>query len=220
MPRNFHVLTCEQRSEAWYSARAGVLGASSAADMLARVKTGEAAARRDLRARLVVEKLTGQPVEDTYKNADMQRGIDLEPLARTAYEALTGELVDQVGFVKHDTLPIGCSPDGVIGDFEGGIEIKAPRLATHLAYWRGGKVPAEYLPQLTHTLFVTGADWWDFVSYAPQFPEPLRLFVVRLTREDVDLKAYELALSLFLSEVERDEAEVRALLTDAKAQAA
>mgnify|MGYP001584747982 CR=1 FL=1 len=214
MPRNFTVIECEQRSSEWFATRAGVLGASSAGDMLARIKTGEASGRRDLRTRLVVERLTGQPVEDGYINADMQRGIDLEPEARAAYEAETSELVQQVGYLKHDTLPIGCSPDGIVGDFEGGVEIKCPRSANHLRYLREKCLPLEYVAQITHSLFVTGAPWWDFVSYDPRFPEPLRVFIVRVRREEVDLAAYEVALSLFLTEVDKETAEVVALAAE------
>ena len=71
---------CEQRSPEWYAVRAGRLTGSCAVDMLATVKTkgAEAAARRDLRYRLVVERLTGTPQDDGngFVNAAMQRGIE------------------------------------------------------------------------------------------------------------------------------------------------
>lgn len=218
MPRDFHVLTCAQRSPEWYAARAGVLTASVAADMLATVKKGEAASRRDLRTRLVVERLTGQPIEDLYLNADMKRGIELEPEARAVYEATTGELTTEVGFVRHDTLPIGCSPDGVIGDFAGGVEIKCPKPATHLGYLRGGVLPSEYVAQVTHTLYITGAPWYDFASYDPRFPEPLRLFVVRVHAKDLDLAGYETTLKAFLAEVDAEHAEVAKMLAERTAR--
>jgi hypothetical protein len=106
----------DQRTPEWFALRLGRLTASDAKDMLATIKSGEAAARRDLRMRLVCERLTGQAVEDTtFQNADMQRGIDLEPEARRAYEARTGQLVDtRVGFMSRDDCAAGCSPDGVI----------------------------------------------------------------------------------------------------------
>ena len=216
MVRPFTVVECEQGSPEWFAARVGIMGASVAGDMWAKIKTGEAASRRDLRTRLVVERLTGQSCEDGYQSADMKRGTELEPEARAAYEAATGELVQTVGFLRHATLPIGCSPDGVVGDFTGGIEIKCPRSATHLRYLKGRAVPSEHLPQIIHTLFVTGAGWWDFCSFDPKFPEPLRLFVVRVRREDVDLKAYELAVTLFLAEVEKELAEAQVLMAEAR----
>lgn len=217
MPREFDVLTCAQRSPEWFAARAGVLTASHAADLLAKIKSGEAAARRDLRTRLVVERLTGQPIDEVVANADMRRGVELEPAARVAYEAETGELALEVGFCRSRTLPIGCSPDGVIGDFEGGVEIKCPRSATHLRYLRDGVLPAEYVAQVTHTLTVTGAPWWDFVSYDPRFPEPLQLFIVRVRATDLDLAGYHKQLVAFLAEVDAEFASVSQLLTQRKA---
>ena len=55
-------IDCEQRSEEWRTLRLGRLTASRAADVLATIKSGEAAARCDYRLQLVVERLTGQRV--------------------------------------------------------------------------------------------------------------------------------------------------------------
>lgn len=217
--RRFVVHDVDQRSVRWFQLRAGLLTASVASDMLARIKTGEAAARRDLRARLVCERLTGQPQEDTFINRDMQRGIDLEAEALAEYELQTDTLVQRVGFLTHTEIAAGYSPDGVIGDFEGLLELKAPRPANHLEYLRGGSVPARHVGQLTHALWLTDAPWIDFASYCAQFPEPLRLFRIRVERNAVDLHAYELMVRTFLAEVERDVAEVTAQLGKAGAAA-
>ncbi|HXG71307.1 MAG TPA: YqaJ viral recombinase family protein [Gemmatimonadaceae bacterium] len=201
---------CEQGSPEWRQSRVGRLCASDAGAMLSTTKSGEAAARRDLRIKLALERLTSEPAEDVYVNADMQRGRQLEASARSAYEAQTGAMVSCVGFLRSDDLMVGCSPDGLLDDGRGGLELKCPRPANHLKYLRGGVVPTEYVGQLRHSLWVTGADYWDFASYAPQFPEGLQLFICRMPRVDVDLGAYESAVRAFLSEVET---EVQALRT-------
>jgi putative phage-type endonuclease len=214
MSRPFTVIEAEQRSEQWFAARCGLLTGSAAADVFAVVKTkgAEAAARRDLRVRLVTERLTGRTQDNNgYVNRDIQRGLDLEPEALGAYEAASGTLVTPVGFLRHNELPVGCSPDGVIGDYEGILEVKAPRAANHLRYLRApGKVPTEHVAQVNHALFVSGARYVDFVSYCNEFPEPLQLFVTRVGRETVDLAAYELVVRQFLGEVD---AEYDAVLT-------
>jgi hypothetical protein len=64
--------------------------------------------------RLVLERITGRPQEDDYQNADMARGVELEPIALARYEAESGELISRVGFICHDELMAGGSPDGVI----------------------------------------------------------------------------------------------------------
>ena len=83
--------------------------------------------------------------------------------------------------------------------------------ATHLEYLRTGKVPTDYLRQVTHQLFISGAEWCDWLSWQPDFPSALRVKLVRVKRSDVDLKAYELALTLFLAEVEKEANEIAAL---------
>lgn len=201
---NFLTLTTTQRTPDWYQARVGKLTGSSANDMLATIKSGEAAARRDLRMRLVTERLTGQSQESGYVNEAMQRGIDLEPMAIAAYEAETGSLVRPVGFLAHAELLAGCSPDGDIDGFTGILEAKCPKSSTHLGYLRSRTVPSDYLRQITHNLWITGAQWCDFVSFDDRFVAPLHYVRIRIKREDVDLTAYELAAQLFLSEVEKE----------------
>jgi len=197
----FTVIEAEQRSPEWFAARLGRLTGSRAADMLATIKSGEAAARRDLRIQLVCERLTQTLQEDAFVNAAMQRGIDCEPLAFSAYESLTGNVAHRTGFLAHDTLAIGCSLDGHVGDFAGILEVKCPKSATHLGYLRGGKVPAAYIPQITHNLWVTGAAWADFLSFDDRFPVELQTFLVRHERNEQEIASYALAATLFLSEV-------------------
>lgn len=209
---NFTVIDSPQRSEAWHQARCGRLNASNAKDMLSQIKSGEAAARRDLRMRLVVERLTGVPQEDGYINSDMQRGVDLEADAVAAYEAHTGNVVQRVGFLQHNDYLAGCSPDGLIDGFRGGCEIKVPRSANHLRYLTGGVLPAEHVGQVTHSLWLTGAEFWDFVSYDPRFPEPLQLFVHRVVRNDFDIMAYQRCLLAFLAEVDAELETVKSLM--------
>ena len=202
------VISCVQRSPEWYQARLGRLTASCAAEAFAAIKSGEAASRRNLRMRLVLERLTGVSQENGYHSSDMDRGIELEAAAYAAYEAHTGILVEPIGFVAHDELLAGCSPDGLTAD--GLIEIKCPKASTHLNYLLGG-LPLEYRTQITMSLWLTGAQWGDFVSFHPDFPEPLRLKVTRLYAKDLDLAAHELNVRLFLTECDREIAALQAL---------
>lgn len=206
----FTVLQADQRSDAWFKARAGKVTASRAGDFLARTKSGYSTSRRNYLVQLVTERLTGMPSEDGYVSPAMQRGLDLEPMAFAAYEAATGQVAERVGFLSHHALPIGASPDGVIGDFDGILELKVPLPATHLTYLKGKTLPADYLPQVSHLLLVSGAAYCDFMSYGPHFPEALQTFLVRVYRSDVNLAAYEKELQTFLAEIET---ELTAVLT-------
>jgi len=202
--RGFTIIDAEQRSPEWHAARAGRVTGSRAADMLATVKSGEAAARRNLRTQLVLERITGRPQESGFTSAAMQQGIDREPEAYAAYAEITGRELTKTGFLRHDLFMVGVSLDGHVGDFEGIIEIKCPLPATHLSYLRSGVVPSAYIPQVTHSLWITGAEWCDFISYNPDFPEPLQVKITRVYATDLNLPEYQIQLFNFLSEVDAE----------------
>lgn len=204
----FHIVEHEQRSPAWFLARSGRLTGSRAADILAKIKTGEAAARRDYRLQLAVERLTGAPQENGFVSADMQRGIDMEATAFAAYEAATGEMVRRTGFICADEHMIGCSLDGDVSDFAGIIELKVPKSTTHIGYFKSGGLPSNHLAQVQHNLWVTGAEWCDFASFDDRLPKALQLFRVRVYAKDLDMATYQTEAMKFLDEVD---AEVRAL---------
>lgn len=214
--RPFVVHDVEQGGDDWRALRLGLVTGSRAVDMLTEVKSGEAAGRRNLRTKLVLERVTQESQDDTFVSAAMRWGTEKEPEARALYQALTGQLVRRVGFVKHTTAAIGYSPDGVIGDFAGLIECKAPLPATHMKYLLTGIVPHEYLCQIKHGLYVTGAAFCDFVSYQPRFPPAGRLFMTRVDRKTIKFDVYEAALSAFLKEVDAEHASLVQLLEQKK----
>ncbi len=209
--RAFTMVDAPQRSPEWFQARLGRLTGSRAADMLATIKTGEAAARRDLRTQLVCERLTQTVQEDGFVSPAMERGVTLEPAAFSAYEALTGNLAQRTGFLAHDEWAMGCSLDGHVWDFEGIVEFKCPKSATHLSYLRAGIVPPAYVPQILHNLLVTGAAWCDFMSYDDRFPMPLQTFLVRVERDERAVEAYLGKAQAFLEEVAAEVASVKGL---------
>lgn len=199
------VIKCDQGSPEWHQARAGLATASCFADILATIKSGEAAARRNYRAKLVVERLTGKVVESGFKSAAMQQGTEREPLARSAYEIATGNMVQEVGFMVDDMHQAGCSPDGLIGD-DGLLEIKCPELAAHLDYLRIKSEPPAYTAQIQGQLWISGRQWCDFVSFNPDYPEHLQLIVRRIHRNEAQITSLQLAVAMFMQEV-REEVE-------------
>lgn len=188
----------EQRSEEWFKARLGKVTASRVADVLAKIKSGESASRRNYKIQLVSERLTGEK-QETYINQAMQDGIDREFYARERYVQQHGE-VEEVGFIQHPTLEAGASPDGLVGD-DGLIEIKCPLGTTHTETLMTQEVPSKYMPQIQFQLLVTGRKWCDFVSFNPMFPENLQLFVKRVDADHVYQKELEVEVSKFLDEV-------------------
>ena len=195
------ILDLQQGSTEWLQARAGRVTASRISDVLAKIKSGEAAARRDYRAQICAEILTGRPQEDGFQNAEMLWGLEMEPLARSAYELAKGVLVEQPGFVLHPTIDrAGASPDGVAGKI--GLEIKCPKTATHLQYLLDGGVPAKYEPQMLWQLACMEAEACDFVSFDPRLPQHLQLFVVRFQRDEKRILEITAEVGVFLKEVD------------------
>jgi putative phage-type endonuclease len=190
-----------QGSDEWFAARLGKVTASRVADVIARTKSGYSTSRANYAAELIVERLTGQRTE-SFTNAAMQWGTDNEPAAREAYEFQTGTWVDQVGFIVHPKIPeSGASPDGLVGT-DGMLEIKAPNTATHLDTLTSGKPAGKYITQMQWQMACAGRAWCDFASYDPRLPEELRLFVVRIDRDDEMIAELEREVVAFLGEIE------------------
>jgi hypothetical protein len=181
------IIECEQGSPEWLQARLGIPSASSYAKLV--TTTGRASAQATAYInQLVAERITGEPTF-FHVTEPMTRGIELEPEARFRYEMETGNLVIQVGFLMHDTLQAGASPDGLVGE-NGGLEIKCPSAHTHVEYLRDGDLPIKYFQQVQGCLWISGRDWWDFMSYHPKM-EPL---IVRVFRDEEFIKALECAV--------------------------
>lgn len=201
----------EQGSIEWLALRAGKFTGSRFADLMATTRSGPSASRANLIVTLALEILTGEP-EQTYQNDAMRRGTELEPFARGAYEAHTGELVEQVAFVEHQTMPyVGVSPDGLLGS-DGLIEIKCPASqAKHLAALRDGSHATEYRWQIQGQLWVTGRQWCDAVSYDPRFPEGLQLAIRRVERDEKAIKELQDACIVAHVEVQAIVQELRGM---------
>jgi hypothetical protein len=168
----------EQNTPEWDALRLGKFTASSFKDLFAAKTT---ATYNNLIKRVAFERLTGESPEN-FTNDYMQRGHELEPFARIAYEEYTFTAVTNGGFFELDEWT-GCSPDGVTGN--GIIEIKCPSYATMIDYLCDPKLPSIYVQQVQGQLWITGALWCDFVAYHPKLP----FICIRIERDEKMIKA-------------------------------
>lgn len=190
----------KQGSGAWLYERCGFVTASRFRDVLDYTKAGKAGAKRTSYLwEVVIERLTGQP-SDHFSSAAMEWGTENEPRSRMAYEAHSGNMVDEVGFIKHPTLPMcGGSPDGLI-DENGGWESKSPfNSANHLNTILNG-MPDDHMAQIQGCMWITGRGWWDFTSFDPRMPDALRLYVQRIERNDEYIAQMEKEIIAFSAE--------------------
>ncbi len=191
-----------QRTAQWLYDRVGYCTASRFKDVLGVLKSGkEPAARRNYRVQLAVERLTNHPTSN-YMNAAMEWGVTQEAQARMAYEARTGEIVEETGFIHHPSLEwCGGSPDGLVGA-KGLCEFKCPyESAVHVMTLLDGAMPEEHAAQVQGLMWITGREWCDFVSYDPRPPRGLDLFVQRIARDDAYIASLETEVRKFLAEV-------------------
>lgn len=173
-----------QGSAAWLYERCGFVTASRFKDVMDRLKSGKPGAKREkYLMELVVERITGQP-QDHFTSAAMSWGTDQEKPSRMAYEAATGRMVEEVGFIKHPTLArVGGSPDGLIGE-DGGWESKSPwNTANHIETLLDG-MPEEHRAQVQGLMWLTGRKWWDFQSFDPRLPAPMDRYCQRIERDE------------------------------------
>ena len=194
------VIDVEQGSPRWLQIRTGLITASRVGDAIAvlKRKDGESAARAKYRMELITERLTGFAT-DHYVSPDMERGTELEPFARAAYEVERDVMVDRVGLVLHPAWDFAsASPDGLIGK-DGGLEIKCGRITTHIGWMQGGVVPEEHRPQMYWNMLCCERDYWDFESYHPRF----KPWIVRLQRDEEIIKRMEEEVFKFNEEVEK-----------------
>jgi len=193
----------EQRTEEWFAARLGKVTASKMNDVLAKIKSGEAAMRKNYKMQLATERLTGKQT-DFYMNQAMQDGIDREDTARQIFEIVRDIKVEQVGFIDHPTIKMsGASPDGLLPD--GGIlEIKCPIETTHTTNLLERKLPSRYLPQVQWQLSCAGKDYKyaNFVSYNPNFEPKLQLIYVEVERDEDYIAMLEEEVNTFITEVD------------------
>lgn len=190
-----------QGTEEWHKARLGKVTASRIADIMAKTKTGPSASRANYMAELIVETMTGTR-QDDYMSAAMQWGIDNEPNAKAAYAFAYDADIRYVGFIAHPEIAqAGASPDGMVGDDDGLIEVKCPKTATHIETLLTDTIDKKYIYQMQWQMACTATQWCDFISFDNRMPEHLSLFVKRVYRDDAMIKEITEEVKKFLAEM-------------------
>lgn len=112
---------------------------------------------------------------------DIERGNELEPIARAKYEFEKNVEVIEYGFIEFSKR-CGYSPDGLVEE-EGLIEIKARNDAKHLDLLLTGKIDTGTVWQMQMGMLVTNRKWCDFISYNPNFKKN-SLYIKRVHRDE------------------------------------
>lgn len=174
----------EQGSEEWLAMRLSFITASRFKDVMSGGRGGAPSKTRLTYMReLAAESITGQRAEG-FSSEYMEWGTKTEPQACAMYELDSGNDVDHPAFVKWSPdHRIGISPDGLVGE-DGGLEIKCPKTTTQIETFLSGKMPGYHKGQVQGSLWVTGREWWDFVSFDPRIDGEASYFCQRQYRDE------------------------------------
>lgn len=168
------VFDCIQGSEAWHECRRGIPTASNFAKIMA--KSEDRKGRTDYMRRLAGEVITGK-VGETFRNAAMERGNEMEAEARAYYEFRTDADLSLVGFIKNRGA--GASPDALHGD-RGLVQFKTAEPHILIPLLEKGDFPSAHRAQCQGELWVAERDWTEICVYWPGMP-PL---IVRAGRDE------------------------------------
>ncbi len=162
---------CVQGGEEWLNLRAGRFTATDAPELMPDKRTGQAKKGLELLSFKKAAYLMTGNLPDSYQSAAMEWGKMQEPKARACYQEVTGNAVQEVGFIELDELA-GCSPDGLVGS-EGCIEIKCKQDYNHLYAVCKDWIDPDHALQMQYQLLITGRSWCDYVLFNPLFKNPI-----------------------------------------------
>lgn len=202
------LLDAIQGSEAWHQARLGIPTASQFNRII--TSSGKPSGQsQGYMAELIAAHLT-HANQESYQSADMVRGNELEGQARARYELTTGNDVVEVGGVYLDEhRTVMASPDGLIPALKRGLEIKCPRIQTHIQYCWAGTLPTAYILQVQGNMWVSDYETWDFVSFCPEYtPQPI--LIVTVQRDEKLIKIMDQSIRAFSKTLEAHKAALEA----------
>lgn len=189
------IIDIEQGSEQWLNEKIGKPSASNASKIITNAGA-KSKQQEGYMFELVGEIITGKK-EDGYRNKNMETGNEREYESREFFEIVHNVEVSQVGVVyKDEKKEFLCSPDGLV-DNKYGIELKNVLPKTQVKYLLNNKVPSEYFSQIQFSLYITGLEYWYFMSYVPAM-KPL---IIKVERDEKFLKLLDAELKDFCEEL-------------------
>ena len=213
---------CQQGTQDWYEARAGVITASSFKLARSKLKSGAkkgqyTEAALDYAFTTALERISGQPLNEGFETYHMRRGHELEPLARMEHEGATGLIVTETGFITDDEGIFGASADGLINiednfgiESAGGSEYKCFTSPEKLrAFWMNDDI-GDVMDQVQGGMWITGRDWWHVGMYCPALePCGKQLWLKEFKRDEEYIEKMKNELLEFKAVVDEFEYKLR-----------
>lgn len=120
---------------------------------------------------------------ESFENAHMQRGKEMEPFALEYISGYTGIDFKTTGWLELENSILGISPDGLSECEKFACEIKCLSRKEHTAILLDNKIPKEKIFQLIHYFTVNSKleKLW-FISFRPESIKP---FIAEITRDTI-----------------------------------
>ncbi len=141
--------------------------------------------------------------EDLNKFEIMERGNELENVAKLFFEEIMDKKVEEVGFITKNSRH-WLSPDWIIKTWEvywEALEIKCPRWKNYVKYLIEDKIPKEYFNQvLNYFMVMEDLETLYFMIYNPDVVNWLKEYhIITVTRKELqkDIDKAEIKLKDF-----------------------
>lgn len=135
----------------------------------------------------------------------MDFGVLHEAKAKEVYMETMGCSVSDTGFIPYEKYPyfVGGSPDGLVDDGEGGVEVKCPfTLEKHMQHMMY-ETPLDlkendeqYYWQCVACMLFTGRKYWDFISFNPYVSKDIGMKILRVPRNEDEINLLDERISL------------------------
>jgi hypothetical protein len=204
----FRRFDCLQGSEEWEQLRSGRPTASEFGRIVTPVRGDYAKGAIEYACEIVAQRLGLH--QEPPPSFWMEWGKDHEDDAVMAYETITGNTTEKIGFVMPTfTDAWGGSPDR-IANGDRILEVKCPKPSTLIRYKFEKTLPVEYRAQVQGLLWITGFDYADFFAWHPEL-EP---FLVSVERDEDYIDRMAEAMGLFLIDIAKVAAESKSETID------
>jgi len=168
----------EQQTPEWYEIRKGKMTSSNATCI------GNAGNGLETYAKEIVLEMFTSAEKEHFTSRDIERGNELEPMARELYEFETGLHVEEVGFIELDEHT-GASTDGLIDD-DGVWECKSPSDKEYFEILLTDKIKSDYIWQVQMEMLVADRKWADLTFYNPNFKKSMLIYRIERDEEKIE----------------------------------
>lgn len=196
----FNPMEISQGDPSWHIMRAGVLTASNADKIVAKVGS----AGRETYMASLISQICTCTLPDELPFKQLEHGKLYEPAARDALSVALGFIdIKELPFIyKDDSLRVGISPDGVSDNTV--FEIKAPYNGENFfkfACFDSNK--SSWRWQAQFQIYATQADRHIFTQYEPRAVLCNNLHYVETELNDADQKTIDDAVSQFVFDLDK-----------------